>query len=88
MALVEDDEGWPVELSALTYLQSIYRNPSESEGRRLKAAALALPFEAPKLSAMAIASMSGKEFAVQLEKAIARSTGAKLIEAKPLPQTE
>jgi hypothetical protein len=35
---------------ALTVLQSVYNNPTSSEGNRIKAAASALPFERPKLS--------------------------------------
>jgi len=35
---------------ALTILQSVYSNPTSSEGNRIKAAASALPFERPKLS--------------------------------------
>jgi hypothetical protein len=54
----------------------------------MKAAVEALPFEHPKLSAMAVTSMSGKDFAAQLERAIARSTGRRLIEAKALPQPD
>jgi hypothetical protein len=75
-----DYEVWqPVSQSALEYLQAIYRNPSEPEGRRLKAAIAALPFESPKLSA--IANVSPEEFSVRLERAITRS-GVRLIEAK------
>ena len=35
---------------ALTTLQSVYLNPDESVGHRVKAAASALPFERPKVS--------------------------------------
>ncbi len=71
--------------SALEYLQSIYRNPAEPEHRRMRAAALALPFESPKLSATALFREDG--FAIQLERAIARSNaqlsnGGKMIELK------
>ena len=74
----EDDEQWPVAqvivpANALEYLQSIYRNPAEPDGRRMRAAMAALPFESPKLTAMAVSSMNGEHFAAMLEKAIARS---------------
>jgi hypothetical protein len=74
----EDEQEWPVTPvvspeNALEYLQSIYRNPSEPDGRRMRAAVAALPFERPKLTAMAVSSMSGNDFAAMLERAIARS---------------
>jgi hypothetical protein len=40
-----------------------------------------LPYHAPKLSAMALSSMSSNDFAAKLDRAIARSDRAKLIEA-------
>ena len=74
----EDEQEWPVTpvvmpASALEYLQSIYRNPSEPDGRRMRAAMAALPFESPKLTATAVSSMDGDHFAALLEKAIQRS---------------
>jgi len=47
----------------------------------MRAAAVALPFEAPKLSAIATTSMSVNDFASALDRAIARSV--KVIEAAP-----
>ena len=65
--------------SALEYLQSIYRNPLMPVPMRMRAAALAVPFESPKLSA--IANLSPEDFSDRLECAITRS-GVRLIEAK------
>ena len=65
--------------SALEYLQSIYRNPLMPVPMRMRAAALAVPFESPKLSA--IANLSPEDFSDRLERAITRS-GVRLIEAK------
>ena len=61
------------EIKALAYLQSIYRNPMEATPTRMRAAIECLPFENPKLSATAIATMDGKSFAEALERAIIRS---------------
>jgi hypothetical protein len=61
------------EVTALELLQSIYRSPGVSISMRMRAASLALPFEAPKLSAMALTSMTSHDFAIALDKAIERS---------------
>jgi hypothetical protein len=62
-------------VSALAYLQSIYCNPAEPEGRRLRAAVAALPFESPKLSATTV--VSGQDFGAMLERAIERGASAR-----------
>jgi hypothetical protein len=65
--------------SALSLLQAVYRDPEMPLPVRMRAAAIALPFESPKLSA--IANMSPSEFSDRLERAIVRG-GVRLIEAK------
>ena len=72
----EVEQEWPVTpvvmpATALEYLQSIYRNPSEPDGRRMRAAALALPFESPKLAVTTI--LDEGDLAERLERAILRS---------------
>src|SRR5215472_11443353 len=73
-----------VEPDALSYLQSIYNNPTLSEHVRMRAARDALPFERPKLQATAI-SFDGS-FADRLEACIKRSQ-PKLIEAQAIDET-
>lgn len=67
--------------SAVSFLQAIYQDRQMPLRVRMRAAIEALPFEVPKLSAVAVASMNGNDFASRLERAIARS-GVKMIEAK------
>jgi hypothetical protein len=77
------------DLKALAYLQSIYRNPMEATTTRMRAAIECLPFENPKLSATAIATLDGNSFAEALERCIARSgtkplSLSKVIDATPV----
>jgi hypothetical protein len=74
--------------NGLEFLQAVYRDTRVPLSTRMKAAVEALPFETPKLSAMAVASMTGDDFAARLERCLARSARAKLIEGKALPQPE
>jgi hypothetical protein len=57
----------PVGATALELLQSIYRNKLVPLPTRMRAAAEALPYENPKLSAVAVASMDANDFAARLE---------------------
>jgi hypothetical protein len=67
--------------TALQLLQSIYRNKLVPLPVRMRAATEALPYENPKLSAVGVAHLTGQDFAIALDKAIARSRPV-LIEAK------
>jgi len=73
-----DDEG----LTAHGYLQKVYRSPQEPTHVRMRAAALAIEYEMPKLRAAAI--LYSGDFSSMLERAIERSNPA-LIEAKAEP---
>jgi hypothetical protein len=68
--------------NALELLQAVYRDLRQPLGMRMKAAIQCLPFENPKLSSVAVATMTGNEFALRLERAIARSRLVPMIEAK------
>ena len=70
--------------TSLDFLQKIYRSPKQPIARRMRAAIEAAPYERPKLTAVATASMNGNDFAAMLERAIARSQAPlKQIEHQP-----
>ena len=71
---------------ALRLLQMAYRGELKASSQQIRAAIEALPFESPKLTAVALASMSGGDFATKLERCIERSGKAPLmIEARAEP---
>ena len=73
-----EEEVDPEPVTALDYLQSIYRNPTEPTSTRIRAAVEALPYENPRLSAVAVGYLTKDTFAERLERAIARSNGARM----------
>jgi hypothetical protein len=74
------------------YLEAVVRNSNKPDHERARAARELLPFEKPKLSAMALVHRDG-DYAERLERAIERSdrarvingNAAKVIEHQPQP---
>ena len=63
----------PEGTTAKQALEMVYRGLIELTPKQMRAAIELLPYENPKLSATAIATMDGGSFAVALERAILRS---------------
>jgi len=61
------------DITAHRLLQSIYRDEEVALPVRMRATVESLPYETPKLSATAIATMDGKSFAEALDRCIERS---------------
>jgi hypothetical protein len=74
------------ELTAVRYLQSIYRDPMEPTGVRMRAAKDAAPYEQPQLRAVAMTTMDQQSFAAALERAIMRSKSPPPVAALPPPE--
>ena len=64
------------DITAHRLLQSIYRDEEVALPTRMRAAIESLPYETPKLSATAIATMDGQTFAEALDRCIERSKGS------------
>jgi len=79
----------PGEIS-LDLLRRVYRSTQQPMSLRMRAAIEALPFEVPKLSTTAIATMDGQSFAEALDRAIQRSNSPPLLNGpvEELPASE
>jgi hypothetical protein len=86
----EGEEDEP--LTSLKYLQSVYRDENRPDSMRIRCAVEALPYENPRVSAVAVTHMDGQDFASALERAIERSNGPVLLNSpktiEPLPASE
>ena len=90
---VEEIEEGPEGETSLQLLQTVYRDRKQPLNVRVRCAVEALAHEYPRVSAVAVTSMSGQSFAEALERAIERSKlpAPKMIEAQavePLPASE
>jgi hypothetical protein len=68
-------------VTSLKFLQTIYRNPEVPLPVRMKAAAIAIEYELPRLAVTA--TVDAGDFAVQLDQAVERSRKVSMIEGKP-----
>lgn len=73
---------------ALELLQEIYQNEMAPLQVRMRAAIECLPFEAPKVSSVALAHLRAEEFAARLDRASEASNRAKLIEGRAIEVDE
>ena len=73
LAELEEEPEGPEGETSLQLLQNIYRNRKQPLNVRVRCAVEALAHEYPRVSAVAVTSMSGQSFAEALERAIQRS---------------
>jgi hypothetical protein len=79
--IVEQEPTLPKDIDALRLLQMVYRGELQASPQQMRAAIEALPYEVPKLTAIAVGTLNSQDFYSRLERAILRSERAKLIEA-------
>ena len=75
----------PEGTTAKEALRMVYRGEIVLSPQQMRAAIEALPFENPKVSAVAISHMTDKSFAAALERAIERSQSPHVINRPALP---
>jgi hypothetical protein len=78
----------PEGVGALRLLQMVYRGEVKVSAQQMRVAIESLPYEQPKLTAIALSSMTAQDFASRLERAQQRSDAVrfpKLIEARADP---
>jgi hypothetical protein len=82
-------EDGPEGETSLQLMQNVYRNRKLPLTVRVRCAVEAAPYENPRVSAVAVTSMSSQSFAEALDRAISRSKGPLLLNSPPeLPAEE
>jgi hypothetical protein len=76
----------PEGTTAKEALRMVYRGEIVLSPQQMRAAIESLPYENPKLSATAIATMDGQSFAEALDRCIARSQGPLLLNGPAPPE--
>ena len=66
----------------------VYRGEFKATPQQMRAAIESLPFEKPRMSAVAVGYLTGDTFAERLDRATLRSERAKLIEARAVQVEE
>jgi hypothetical protein len=82
--IVELGQQLPKDIDALRLLQMVYRGEFKASPQQMRAAIESLPYENPKLSAVAVGHLTGQDFYTRLEQAVERSDRARLIEGRAI----
>ena len=88
---LDEQQAIPDEMPLMELAEAVVRGKIKLGAQQQRMLIELLPFLAPKLSAMAVGSMNGKDFASALERAIQRSLAGKpikLIEAQAIEVEE
>jgi hypothetical protein len=85
--LPEKVEDGPEGETSLQLLQTVYRDRKQPLNVRVRCAVEALAHEYPRVSAVAVTSMSGQSFAEALDRAIKRSEQPLPLPAPDAPKT-
>jgi len=72
------------DIRALDLLQMVYRGELKASPQQMRAAIESLPYENPKLSAVAVGHLTAQDFYSRLERAINRSERARLIDGRAI----
>ena len=82
MSNSDDNAAGTAGTKAIDYLRSVYQNPLQPDNVRMRAAAIAIEYELPRLAVTA--TFDSADFAARLDKAVERTRKVAVIEAKPI----